>query len=67
MGHTVVPFFLATSYDANDNMFLIAYGVMSSEYYEDWNWFLQNLKNLIGDKDVVILLNRHSGLQHSVP
>ena len=58
--------FYSTSYDANDNMFLIAYGVMSSENYEDWNWFLQNLKNLIGDKDVVILSNRHSGLQHSV-
>ena len=45
----------STSYDANDNMFSIAYGVMSSEKYEDWNWFLQNLKNLIGDKNVVIL------------
>ena len=59
--------FLATSYDANDNMFPIAYGVMSSGYYGVWNWFLQNLKNLIGDKDVVILSDRHSGLLHSVP
>ena len=59
--------FLATSYDANDNMFPITYGVMSSKNYEDWNWFLQNLKNLIGDKDVVILSNRHMGLLRSVP
>ena len=59
--------FSATSYDANDNMFPIAYGVMSSENYEDWNWFLQNLKNLIGDKDVVILSDRHPSLQRSVP
>ena len=59
--------FSATSYDANDNMFPIAYGVMSSENYEDWNWFLQNLKNLIRDKDVVILSNRHPGLLRSVP
>ena len=29
--------FSATSYDANDNMFPIAYGVMSFENYEDWN------------------------------
>ena len=42
--------FSATSYDVNDNMFLVAYGVMSSENYEDLNWFLQNLKDLIGDK-----------------
>ena len=54
--------FSATSYDANDNL----RGVMSFENYEDWNWFLQNLKNFIGDKDVVILLDRHSGLLHSV-
>ena len=46
--------FSTTSYDAND-MFLIAYGGMSSKNYEDWNWFLQNLKNLIGYKDEVIL------------
>ena len=47
-------------------MFPIAYGVMSSENYEDWNWCLQNLKNLIGDKDVIILLDRHPGLLRSV-
>ena len=29
--------FSATSYDANDNMFPIAYGVMSFKNYEDWN------------------------------
>ena len=47
-------------------MFLVAYGVMSFENYKDWNWFLQKLKNLIRDKDVVILSNRHSGLFCSV-
>ena len=47
-------------------MFPIEYGVMSSDNYEDWNCFLQNLKNLIGNKDVVILSNRHPGLLRSV-
>ena len=59
--------FSTTSYDANGNMFPIAYGMISSENYENWNWFLQNLKNLIGDKDVVILLDRHPGLLRSEP
>ena len=59
--------FSETSYDANDNMLPIAYGVMSSENYEDWNWFLQNLKNLIGDKNMVILSDRHPGLLRSIP
>ena len=48
-------------------MFPVAYSVMSSENYKYWNWFLQNLKNLIGDKDVVILSDRHPSLLRSVP
>ena len=48
-------------------MFLLAFGVMSLENYEDWSWFLQNLKKIIRDKEVVIILDRHLGLLHSVP
>ncbi|RVW61547.1 hypothetical protein CK203_066201 [Vitis vinifera] len=44
--------FSATAYDANDAMFPLAFGVMSSENYDDWSWFLQNLKKLVGDKEV---------------
>ncbi|KAL6328730.1 hypothetical protein AAG906_003416 [Vitis piasezkii] len=39
--------FSATAYDANDAMFPLAFGVMSSENYDDWSWFLQNLKKRI--------------------
>lgn len=47
--------FSATTSDANDNMFLVALGVMNSEHYEDWSWFLNNLKNVARDKEVVII------------
>ena len=30
----------ATSYDVNENMFPLACGVMSSENYDGWSWFL---------------------------
>ena len=59
--------FSATTYDANDNIFPLAFGVMRSENYEDWPWFLQNLKKIVGDKEVVIILYRHLGLLCSVP
>ena len=59
--------FSATSYDSNDNMFPLACGVMSSENYDGWSWFLQNLKKFIGEKEVVIILDRHPGLLRSVP
>ncbi|XP_034674228.1 uncharacterized protein LOC117905411 [Vitis riparia] len=59
--------FSATTYDANDAMFPLAFGVMSSENYDDWSWFLQNLKKLVGDKEVVIISDRHPALLRSVP
>ena len=39
--------FSATVYDANDYIFLLAFGIMSSENYEDWSWFLVNLKTIV--------------------
>ena len=54
--------FSATTYDSNYNMFLLAFGVMSSEKYDDWSWFLQNLKKVIEDKEIAIILDRHPGL-----
>ena len=59
--------FSATSYDDNDNMFPLACGVMSLENYNGWSWFLQNVKKFIGEKEVVIILDRHLGLLRSVP
>ncbi|RVW66338.1 hypothetical protein CK203_066281 [Vitis vinifera] len=59
--------FSAIAYDANDSMFPLAFGVMSSKNYEDWSWFLQNLKKVVGDKEVFIILDRHPTLFRSVP
>ena len=56
-----------TTYDANDSMFPLAFCVMSLENYENWFWFLQNLKKVVGDKEVVIISDRHPTLLRSVP
>ena len=61
-----VLLFSATIYDANDSMFLLAFGVMSSKNYEDWSWFLENLKTVVGDKEVVIISDWHLDLLRSV-
>ena len=42
--------FLATAYNANDSMFPLGFGVMSSENYEDWLWFLEKWKIVVGNK-----------------
>ena len=51
--------FLATTYVSNDCMFPLACGIMSSENYEDWSWFLEKLKTIVGEKKVVIISDRH--------
>ncbi|KAL6342275.1 hypothetical protein AAG906_006904 [Vitis piasezkii] len=40
--------FSTSSYDADDGMFPLAYGLFSSENYKDWLWFLEKLKMVIG-------------------
>ena len=46
--------------------FPLAFGVMSLENYEDWLWFLENLKVVVGNKEVVIISYRHPALLSSV-
>ena len=47
-------------------MFPLNFGEMSSKNYEDWSWFLQNVKKFIRNKEVVIISDRHPSLLHSV-
>lgn len=47
-------------------MFSLAFGVMRFENYEDWTQFFQNVKKLIVEKEVIIILNRHPSLLCSV-
>ncbi|RVW58947.1 hypothetical protein CK203_107670 [Vitis vinifera] len=54
------------AYDADDGMFPLALGVVSSENYEDWYWFLDKLKGVLDGKEVVIISDRHQGILRSV-
>ncbi|RVW99285.1 hypothetical protein CK203_030629 [Vitis vinifera] len=54
----------AIAYDADDGMFPLALGVVGSENYEDWYWFLEKLKGILdgqegkkGKEDVLLLLD----------
>ncbi|RVW92859.1 hypothetical protein CK203_040504 [Vitis vinifera] len=58
--------FSATAYDANDSMFPLAFGVMSSKNYEDCLWFLEKLKIVVGNQEIIIVLDRHLALLRSV-
>ena len=58
---------LASAYDGNDSMFPLAFGIVESENYEDWLWFLQNMKKMVGNREVVIISDRHPPLLKIVP
>ena len=58
--------FSGIAYDANDSMFPLAFRVMSLENYEDWLWFLEKLKIVMGNKKVIIISDRHPALIRSV-
>ena len=58
--------FSATTYDASVFMFLLECGIMSSENYEDWSWFLEKLKTSPRE-GVVIISGRHLAFLLSVP
>ncbi|KAK9289534.1 hypothetical protein L1049_007689 [Liquidambar formosana] len=56
----------ATAFNADDEMYPLAFGILSYENYEDWLWFLQHLKGLIGSLKVTIISDRHNALLESV-
>ncbi|XP_010655185.1 uncharacterized protein LOC104880400 [Vitis vinifera] len=56
----------AIAYDADDGMFPLALGVVGSENYEDWYWFLENLKGILDGQEVIIISDRHQGILRSV-
>ncbi|RVW37815.1 hypothetical protein CK203_087862 [Vitis vinifera] len=41
----------AIAYDADNGTFPLALGVVGSENYEDWYWFLEKLKGILDDQE----------------
>lgn len=58
--------FSTSSYDVDDRLFPLAYGLFNSKNYEDWLWFLQKLKQVVDDREVVIISYRHQNIISSV-
>ncbi|KAK9282519.1 hypothetical protein L1049_005439 [Liquidambar formosana] len=58
--------YMAARFNADDEMYLHSFGILSSENYEDWLWFLQHLKGSIGSLKVTFIADRHTALLESV-
>ncbi|MQL79742.1 hypothetical protein Taro_012190 [Colocasia esculenta] len=63
--HRVQGVILATSaLNGNNELFTVAYSIADSETYDNWVWFLQNLKRaLLSDIRIAFLSDRGKGLK----
>ncbi|MCL7025677.1 hypothetical protein MKW94_016313, partial [Papaver nudicaule] len=57
----------ATAKNGNKGFYPVAYGIVSHEDGANWVWFLQNLKKVIKDREVVFLSDMGTGLLAAVP
>ncbi|KAH7842268.1 hypothetical protein Vadar_003374 [Vaccinium darrowii] len=56
----------ASAHDADDGLYPLAYAIVSSENDDDWLWFLQNLKEVIGERRVVLITDRNTSLLNGI-
>ncbi|MQL95541.1 hypothetical protein Taro_028206 [Colocasia esculenta] len=62
----VIP--AASALNGNNELFTVAYSIADSETYDNWVWFLQNLKKaLLSDRRIAFLSDRGRGLKEAIP
>ncbi|XP_028052557.1 uncharacterized protein LOC114257041 [Camellia sinensis] len=58
----------ATAKDGNKGLFPVAFAIVDSENKQNWEWFLRNLKEVMGDgRTLTFVSNRHASLLQSMP
>ncbi|GMN57003.1 hypothetical protein TIFTF001_026106 [Ficus carica] len=56
----------ACSHDANDSIFLLAFGIVPSESNELWKWFFEKLRDSIGTREsLAIVTDRHKCIEYT--
>ncbi|XP_065629548.1 uncharacterized protein LOC136067505 [Quercus suber] len=61
---------IAMATDANNKVLPLAFAVVDKESGPSWRWFLECLRNALGDviadKDICIISDRHKGIQNAI-
>ncbi|XP_054816842.1 uncharacterized protein LOC129316438 [Prosopis cineraria] len=54
---------LATSaYDTDNDLFPLAYAIVSGETFEDWSWFLRNVEDITRSVEIILVFDRHNAI-----
>ena len=56
----------ASAYDANNDMFPFAIGIVGGETSDDWGWFLEMIKKVGGSIELTIVSDRHQAIKTAV-
>ncbi|XP_022893122.1 uncharacterized protein LOC111407708 [Olea europaea var. sylvestris] len=66
-GHYRGTLFTACTQDANNNIFILAFGIGDNENNKSWRWFLEMLKRAYGSRDgLCIVSDRHSSIRNAI-
>ncbi|XP_026442053.1 uncharacterized protein LOC113341361 [Papaver somniferum] len=57
----------ATCGNGNDGFYPYAFAIVLSENKDNWFWFLDNLQQVVDDRPIVFLSDRHEGLLQGIP
>ncbi|XP_026417130.1 uncharacterized protein LOC113312605 [Papaver somniferum] len=57
----------ATCVNGNDGFYPYAFAIVLSENKDNWFWFLDNLQQVVYDRPIVFLSDRHKGLLQGIP
>ncbi|XP_026411026.1 uncharacterized protein LOC113306286 [Papaver somniferum] len=57
----------ATCVNRNDGFYPYAFAIILSENKDNWFWFLDNLQQVVEDRPIVFLSDRHEGLLQGIP
>ncbi|MQM01242.1 hypothetical protein Taro_033992, partial [Colocasia esculenta] len=61
-------FEVTSALNGNNELFTVAYSIADSETYDNWVWFLQNLKRaLLSDRRIAFLSDRGKVLKEAIP
>ncbi|XP_026410997.1 uncharacterized protein LOC113306254 [Papaver somniferum] len=57
----------ATCINGNNEFYPFAFALVSTENKDNWFWFLENLKQVVDDRQIVFLSDRGEGLLQGIP
>ncbi|XP_026396870.1 protein FAR1-RELATED SEQUENCE 6-like [Papaver somniferum] len=57
----------ATCLNGNQGFYPLAFGLVPGEDVDNWDWFMCNLSNIVDDRPITFMSDRHEGLLRAIP